>query len=104
MKRLHLLLQGNHIGTLIQDDFGAKRIEYLPGLDNSASLSVALPYRESPYKNKPTMAYIEGLIPEGEAVRQSMAEEFSLSTQHVGNRLRQLINAPGGSWIGRAER
>lgn len=92
-KTLRVILHGQHVADLVQEQSGAKKLLYRPGLDQSASLSVAMPYRRDPYTNKQAMAFIEGLIPEGEAVRQSLQREFSLSTwrnpflllEHIGH-------------------
>lgn len=92
MKVLHVLLHGQHVADLIQEDSGSKKLAYLPALDPSVSLSVALPYRTTPYGNKPTMAFIEGLIPEGEGTRQALQRQFNLSSwknpflflEHIG--------------------
>lgn len=91
-KTLRVILHGNYVADLLQEPSGAKKLSYRPGLDRPASLSIALPYRKEPYTNKKVTAFIEGLIPEGEAVRQSLQREFGLSTwrnpflllEHIG--------------------
>lgn len=80
MKKLYVVLYGQTIAELQQDASGTKKLTYTPGIKPKAELSVALPYRQTPYPQKQTMAFIEGLIPEGEAVRQSLAEHYRLSS------------------------
>lgn len=80
MKKLYVVLYGQIIAELTQDSSGAKKLTYICEEPPPALLSVALPYRHSPYPKKPTEAFIEGLIPEGEAVRQSLAKEYELSS------------------------
>ncbi len=43
MKKLRVPLHAQFVADLPQNDDGAKKITYLPGLDYSASLSLALP-------------------------------------------------------------
>lgn len=80
MKKLYVVLYGQVIAELTQDPSGAKKLTYICEEPPPALLSVALPYRHSPYPKKPTEAFIEGLIPEGEAVRQSLARDYGLSS------------------------
>lgn len=80
MKKLYVVLYDQLIAELTQDSSGAKKLTYICDAPPSALLSVALPYRHSPYPKKPTEAFIEGLIPEGEAVRQALAHEYNLSS------------------------
>lgn len=80
MKKLYVALYDQLIAELTQDSSGAKKLTYICEEPPPALLSVALPYRHSPYPKKPTEAFIEGLIPEGEAVRQALAREYELSS------------------------
>lgn len=92
MKSLNVILYGRHVATLTQDGNGSRKLEYVPGLDAGASLSAALPYRDTPYAHRPTNAFIEGLVPENENTRQGIAREFNLHTwenpflllEHIG--------------------
>lgn len=80
MKKLYVALYGQIVAELQQDSSGTKKLVYTTEAKPTAELSVALPYRKSPYPKKQTMPFIEGLIPEGESVRQSLAREYNLSS------------------------
>ena len=80
MKKLYVVLYDQVVAELIQESSGAKKLTYICDAPPPVLLSVALPYRHSPYPKKPTEAFIEGLIPEGEAVRQALAREYELSS------------------------
>ncbi|MFJ2621009.1 HipA N-terminal domain-containing protein [Glutamicibacter sp. NPDC087344] len=82
MKELLTCLYGDVVGVLQQTGSGNRKFQYLPGGAQSVSLSLSMPYREDAYPRAVTDPFIEGLIPEGEAVRQSFAEEFSISAQN----------------------
>lgn len=80
MKKLYIVLYDQIVAELTQDSSGSKKLTYICDAPPPALLSVALPYRHSSYPKKPTEAFIEGLIPEGEAVRQALAREYELSS------------------------
>lgn len=80
MKKLYVVLYDQVVAELTQDSSGAKKLTYICDAPPPVLLSVALPYRHSPYPKKPTEAFIEGLIPESEAVRQTLAREYELSS------------------------
>ena len=80
MKKLYVVLYDQVVAELIQESSGAKKLTYICDAPPPVLLSVALPYRHSPYPKKPTEAFIEGLIPESEAVRQALAREYELSS------------------------
>jgi serine/threonine-protein kinase HipA len=43
---------------------------------------LALPYRIDPYPKRKTDPFIDGLLPEGEGVRQALADEFGVSPEN----------------------
>lgn len=91
MKELVTFLYGQPVGVLLQNDSGNRTFQYLPGLSANTEVSLALPYREDPYAQGKTDAFIEGLIPEGEGVRQAFGYDFDISPsnpfallEHIG--------------------
>lgn len=53
MKKPFVVLYGQVIAELTQDASGAKKLTYICDAPPPALLSVALPYRESPYPKNP---------------------------------------------------
>ncbi|MGO3717452.1 MAG: HipA N-terminal domain-containing protein, partial [Glutamicibacter arilaitensis] len=75
-------LYGQPVGILQQDHSGNRKFQFVPQESRQARLSLAMPYRETPYQRSITDPFIEGLIPEGEAVRQSFADDFGISAKN----------------------
>lgn len=91
MKELLVLLHGEVVGVLIQSPQGNRTFQYLKDSDPALEVSVALPYRLAPYPRRATDAFIEGLLPEGEGVREALAHNFGISSgnpfallEHIG--------------------
>lgn len=82
MKELLVLLHGEVIGVLRQNQHGNRSFQYLENSDSSLVASLALPYREAPYPRRATDAFIEGLLPEGLGVRQALADQFGISPEN----------------------
>lgn len=82
MKELVTFLYGEPVGVLQQDPSGNRKFRFIPRGTGRARLSLAMPFREAPYSRSITDPFIEGLIPEGDGVRQSFAEEFHISSQN----------------------
>lgn len=82
MKELVAVLYGSPIGVLQQDDSGKRTFQYLPDSPRELEVSLALPYRQDAYPKAKTDAFIEGLIPEGEGVRQAFADDFGISPRN----------------------
>lgn len=82
MKELVTFLYGQPVGILQQDHSGNRKFQFVPQDSRQARLSLAMPYRETPYQRSITDPFIEGLIPEGEAVRQSFADDFGISAKN----------------------
>lgn len=91
MKELIAVLYGSPVGVLQQDNSGKRTFQYLPDSSTGFEVSLALPYRHDAYPKGKTDPFIEGLIPEGEGVRQAFANDFGISPsnpfallEHIG--------------------
>lgn len=82
MKELLVLLHGELVAVLVQSRQGNRTFQYLGDSDSSLEVSVALPYRLDPYPRRITDAFIEGLLPEGVGVRESLAQNFGISSEN----------------------
>ncbi|WP_159612977.1 type II toxin-antitoxin system HipA family toxin [Glutamicibacter sp. JC586] len=82
MKELLTFLYGQPVGILQQDQSGNRKFRFIPQESGRARLSLTIPYREAPYPRTITDPFIEGLIPEGEGVRQSFADNFGISARN----------------------
>lgn len=82
MKELVVFLHGEPVGVLKQSNEGNRTFQYLENSNPLLEVSVALPYRSDPYSKKATDAFIEGLLPEGEGVRNSLASKFNISSEN----------------------
>lgn len=78
MKRLIMVSNGERIGHLDQDDGGTLRLT-APPLDGMPRLSLGFPPSRSPIPPRKARAYVEGLLPEGDAVREATARRFGVS-------------------------
>ncbi len=81
-KELLTFLYDRPIGVLQQDQSGNRKFQFVPQGSGHARLSLAMPYREDVYPRSITDPFIEGLIPEGEGVRQAFAQRFDISPQN----------------------
>lgn len=91
MKRLLVLLHEQIVGILEQNDHGRRTFRYVESADPYPDISIALPYRLNPYPQGKTDAFINGLLPEGAGVRDSLGREFHISSdnpfallEHIG--------------------
>lgn len=82
MRRLAVLLYGEHVAWLEQSHTGRRTLQYLPGVQPATPLSLALPVRQAPYSQPATDPFIEGLLPEREGVREAIAREFGISPRN----------------------
>lgn len=78
MKRLFMLSNGATIGHLDQDGGGALRLT-APASEEIPRLSLAFAPSATPVAPRQALAYVEGLLPEGDAVRRATARRFSVS-------------------------
>lgn len=91
MRELIVLLYGSPVGILQQDASGRRSFQYLPDISHSHEISVAMPFRRDRYPQSKTDPFIEGVLPEGEGVRQAIADDFDVSPnnpfallEHIG--------------------
>lgn len=91
MRRLAVLLYGEHVAWLEQATTGRRALRYLPDVAPATPLSLALPFRTTPFTQAATDPFIEGLLPEREGVREAIARQFGVSPrnpfallEHVG--------------------
>lgn len=78
MKRLVMVSNGVAIGHLDQDRGGALRLT-APPVVGAPPLSLAFAPSTAPIPPRRALAYIEGLLPEGDAVRRATARRFGIS-------------------------
>lgn len=78
MKRLLMVSNGELIGHLDQDRGGTLRLT-APPTDGMPRLSLGFTPSTSPIPPRKARAYVEGLLPEGEAVRHATARRFGVS-------------------------
>lgn len=79
-KQLSVVLHGQPIGILTQDEAGKMSFQYLP--DAHQALSLSLPLQSEPFENKLTQAYFGGLLPEDNEVRKLIAKKHSVSPKN----------------------
>lgn len=82
MKELIVLLNQEIIGVLAQNDHGTRSFTYLEGSDPTLEVSLALPYRAAPYKQRIVDPFINGLLPEGLGVREALGKAFEVSPEN----------------------
>ena len=80
MKTLHMLLDGQDVGQLVQDDHGATRVT-APPTEGLPRVSLAFPPSETPVKPRLTRGYLAGLLPDNTNVLESIAERFGVSAE-----------------------
>lgn len=75
-----MVLDGNIVGQLVQDDHGATRVTARPtrGLPR---VSLAFPAGHTTVKPRLTRAYLAGLLPDNEDVRVAIARRFNVSPE-----------------------
>lgn len=78
MKRLFMVSNGVIIGHLDQDHGGALRLTAPPSA-GMPRLSLAFAPSTTPIPPRRALAYLEGLLPEGDAVRRATARRFGVS-------------------------
>lgn len=91
MRELIVLLNGSPVGVLQQDASGRRSFQYLQEISHSHKVSLALPIRRESYPQSKIDPFIEGVLPEGEGVRQAIADDFDVSPnnpfallEHIG--------------------
>ncbi|MDN4516694.1 MULTISPECIES: type II toxin-antitoxin system HipA family toxin [Mycolicibacterium] len=81
-RTLRVYLDGTPIGTMTQSSHGALGFTYdgaYTGQDDPTPLSLSMPIPSSRHRDKAVRAYLEGLLPDREGVRQRWAREYSVS-------------------------
>jgi serine/threonine-protein kinase HipA len=79
MKRLHLVSNDREIGHLDQDDGGTLRL-LTPPADDAPRLSLAFSPSERPVRPRVARAWIEGLLPDSDQVREAIARRHGVSS------------------------
>lgn len=77
-ERLAVVISGKHAGTL-QSGIDGMRFDYERAYDGP-NLSVAMPHQASAYDDAVTRPVFDGLLPDGEAVRATMARRIGASS------------------------
>lgn len=81
MTALHLVIGGKTIGTLVQDRGGTLRLS-VPPLPLTPRVSLGFTASTNPVPPRKARAYIEGLLPESEPVREATARMFGISPRN----------------------
>ena len=93
-KTLSVRLYGKEIGLLKQDGNGNVSFAYLPTTEKAISQS--LPLQIKPFTHKQCFPYFNGLLPESEETRNTLAKIFHISAKNDFS----LLNAIGGDCAG----
>lgn len=75
---LHMIANGIQVGTLEQTNGGALRLT-VPPISGVPRLSLAFEPSDDPIPQRAARAYIEGILPDGERIRQRLADHFKVS-------------------------
>ncbi|UQN31770.1 HipA domain-containing protein [Brachybacterium kimchii] len=78
MKILHMMLDGQTVGELVQDDHGATRV-LSPRIEGAPWVSLAFPPGPHAVKPSTTRAYLAGLLPDTAEARDAVARRFDVS-------------------------
>lgn len=101
-KQLSVRLYGNPVGVLKQDEAGKISFTYNP--DASFAISHSLPLQTKPFEEKQCLPFFNGLLPENEETRTTLAamfrisatNDFSLLEAHRWGLRRGLVFCPYG--------
>lgn len=69
MKELYVLLNGQRIGVLSQDNHGRHAFQYDTAVQQGTPLSLSMPVRVAEWTGDPIEAYIDGVLPDSWDVR-----------------------------------
>lgn len=78
MKELHVLLDGQHIGVLAEDDHGRHMFQY----DADMGHGISMPVRGEAWSGRPVEAYIDGLLPDSMDVRTRIGNLYGVSPRN----------------------
>lgn len=93
-KQLSVRLYGNPIGVLKQGEIGKISFAYNP--DARFAISHSLPLQTKPFEEKQCLPFFNGLLPENEETRKTLASMFRISTTNDFS----LLEAIGGDCAG----
>ncbi len=83
-------------GTLTLDDHGALSFRYRDGY-RGTPLSLSMPVSNRAYPQKVVLPYFQGLLPDSEAVRRSIARRYDVGLNNVFALLSHIgLDLPGG--------
>lgn len=82
MKELHVLLDGQHIGVLAEDDHGRHIFQYDADMGSGMALSLSMPVRGEAWSGRPVEAYIDGLLPDSMDVRTRIGNLYGVSPRN----------------------
>lgn len=98
-KELVVFLEGKRIGVLSENRDGKHVFTYDTDAEIDASLSLSLPRRLAPWTGKPVEAYIDGVLPDNQTMRQRIARSYGVN---AGNPF-SLLSAIGLDCAGGAQ-
>lgn len=93
MNEIHVLLNGEHMGTLARDDRNRLRFTYSRSwLSKSAPapLSLSMPVLDQAYSGRTLENWLWGLLPDDPETLARMARQFHVSPNNVFSLLREL--------------
>ena len=85
---LRVLLNGQHCGTVTQDDRGDTRFRYAPDYRGRADgaagrtitpLSLSMPLVLTEHRKRVVLPFLDGLLPDSAEARRAIAERFGVN-------------------------
>lgn len=95
-RELRVLICGDPVGTVWQDDFGSYHFAY-DGDYSGAPVSLSMPLTCREYDQKAVLPFLFGLLPDSEAQRVAIAREYGISPNNPIAMLSHIgLDCPGG--------
>lgn len=98
--RLNAYLDGVPIGSIEQTPQGALSFTYdevYRADPDSTPLSLSMPLAQARHRNKPVRAYLDGLLPDSQPVRERWSREFNVSANNPFALLRHVGKDAAGA-------
>ena len=98
-QRLTVFIGGDKAGYLDRDASGLETFLYVPGYAG-VPLSLSMPLSSSPYGFRVVRPYLQGLLPDGRAVRRSLGSRYGVSGENPLALLAHIgLDCPGAVQI-----
>jgi serine/threonine-protein kinase HipA len=97
-KELVVFLEGRRIGVLSEDSYGKHIFTYDTDAEIDAPLSLSLPRRVAPWRGKPVEAFIDGVLPDDQVMRQRIARRYDVNAGNPFSLLTAIgLDCAGGA-------